>query len=229
MARIVKQHQQRKNEILDTAQQLFYQQGYENVSVANIIDAIGIAKGTFYHYFKSKIELLDQIVDRQAQNIDDVIQRVLDEPEENAIVELNNIYAAIGEYKVENKEVMLLMARALYSDDNIILRTKLTKTRIKTVAPKIARVISRGVAEGLFDAKNPDYIAEMILIMSTYLSDEFARMLLEQGLTGQNKKAYLEQCNTFEHAVERILGAPEGSITFCNRKLIDAFFEDYTY
>ena len=67
MSRIAKEHQQRKNEILDTAQRLFYSQGYENTSVANVIDAIGIAKGTFYHYFKSKAELPGQIVDRQAR------------------------------------------------------------------------------------------------------------------------------------------------------------------
>jgi AcrR family transcriptional regulator len=226
MPRIVKEHQQRKNEILDTAQRLFYSQGYENTSVANVIEAIGIAKGTFYHYFKSKAELLDQIIERLAQMIDQIIDRVLEEPEENAIVELNNIYAAIGEYKAENKDVMLLMTQALYSDENIVLRSKLTKIRIKTVAPKIARVISRGISEGLFHTENPDYIAEMILTMGTYLSDEFAQILLQEGLNSKNKKNYLEKCRSFENAVERILRAPKGAITFCNRNLIDAFFEN---
>jgi AcrR family transcriptional regulator len=226
MSRIVKKHQQRRNEILDTAQRLFYSQGYENTSVANVIEAIGIAKGTFYHYFKSKAELLDQIIDRLAQMIDQIIDRVLEEPEENAIVEFNNIYVAIGEFKAENKEVMLLMTRALYSDENIVMRSKLTKIRIKTVAPKIARVISRGISEGLFHAENPEYIAEMILTMGTYLSDEFARMALQEGLHDKNKKNYLEKCRTFEKAVERILGAPKGAFTFCNRNIIEVFFEN---
>ena len=225
MTRIVKKHLERKNEILDTAEKLFYQQGYEKVSIANIIDTIGIAKGTFYHYFKSKEELLDQIIERQVLRIDQIIERVLEEPEENALVELNNLYASIGEYKAGNKEVFLLMTKALYSEGNIILLNKLTKSRIKTVAPKIARVISRGIDENIFHTGNPDYIAEMILYMSIYLSDEFARLALENKLNRENKKSLLEKCRTFEESVERILGAPNGSIIFCNKELIDVFFE----
>jgi len=226
MIRIVKEHQIRKNEILDTAQNLFYSRGYDNTSVADVINSVGIAKGTFYHYFKSKADLLDQIVNRQAQMIDQVIDRVLKEPEENALIELNNILAAIGEYKAENKEVMLMMARTIYSDENIILLRKLTKMRIKIVSPKLARVITRGISEGLFHTENPEHIAEMILTMSTHLSDEFARMAMEEKLNSENKKEYLKICRAFEEACERILGAPQGTITFCNKNIVDVFFDN---
>ena len=133
MVRVVKTHQERKNEILNTAQILFYKNGYEKTSVADVIDAVNIAKGTFYHYFKSKRDLLDQIIDRIAQNIDAIIDKVLEEPEENAIVELNNIYHEIGEYKIKEKKILIMMTRALYNENNIILRTKLAKKRIDIV------------------------------------------------------------------------------------------------
>ena len=55
MARTVKEPDVRRNEILDVAQQFFYTKGYEQTSVHDIIDQIGIAKGTFYHYFGSKV------------------------------------------------------------------------------------------------------------------------------------------------------------------------------
>jgi len=224
MVRIVKKHQLRKNEILDTAQNLFYSRGYDNTSVADVINTIGIAKGTFYHYFKSKTDLLDQIIHRQAQKIDQVIDRILQEPEKNALVELNNIFAAIGEYKAENKEVMLMMARTIYSDENIILLRKLTQMRIKTVAPKLAPVITRGVSEGLFHTEDPQHIAELILTMSLYISDEFARMALEEKLNSETKKEFLQICSTYEDAVERILGAPKGTFTFCDKNVVDTFF-----
>ena len=51
MARVTKEYRERKNEILDAAQELFLTQGYEKISVDNIIKKIGIAKGTFYYYF----------------------------------------------------------------------------------------------------------------------------------------------------------------------------------
>ena len=51
MARVSKEHEERKNEILDTARRLFYINSYNNTSVNAIIEAVGISKGTFYHYF----------------------------------------------------------------------------------------------------------------------------------------------------------------------------------
>jgi AcrR family transcriptional regulator len=224
MVRLVKEHEVRKNELLDVAQALFYQNGYESTSVANIIDSVGIAKGTFYHYFKSKIDLLDQIVERQIQKIDLEIEKVLDEIEENAIVELNNIFQNIGQYKLEHKQVMLLMVRVLYSEKNIILKTKMYKRRVEMVAPKIARVIKRGKDEGVFKTGNPDYIARMLLEMGNFLGEAFAEMLLNDELNEQNRKKYLEICKTYEQTIETILGAPNNSITIFDEDVINGFF-----
>jgi AcrR family transcriptional regulator len=47
----------KRDEIVEVAGQLFYEQGYGATGVAQIIKACGIAKGTFYGHFKSKEEL----------------------------------------------------------------------------------------------------------------------------------------------------------------------------
>ena len=60
--RIVKTAEERKNEILDVAEELFAQKGYDNASTNDIIAKIGIARGTLYHHFGSKEEILDYIV-----------------------------------------------------------------------------------------------------------------------------------------------------------------------
>ena len=74
--RTVKTAEERKNEILDVAEELFAEKGYDNASTNDIIARIGIARGTLYHHFGSKEEILDAIVDRmtregisQARNI----------------------------------------------------------------------------------------------------------------------------------------------------------------
>ena len=60
MVRIAKQPDVRKAEIVNTSQRLFYQRGYENTSVNEIVLNAGIAKGTFYHYFRSKSDVIDE-------------------------------------------------------------------------------------------------------------------------------------------------------------------------
>ena len=55
MSRIVKEEEYtlRRNDILDTARRLVYTKGYEQMTIQDILDALQISKGAFYHYFDS--------------------------------------------------------------------------------------------------------------------------------------------------------------------------------
>jgi len=68
----------RRDHIVEAADQLFYQQGYEHTSFKHIADAVQISRGNFYYHFKSKDEILDAvIIERLADT-----QRMLDEWED---------------------------------------------------------------------------------------------------------------------------------------------------
>ena len=51
--RIVKEADERKNEILDAAARLFMEKGFDRTSANDILAAVGISKGTLYYHFKS--------------------------------------------------------------------------------------------------------------------------------------------------------------------------------
>ena len=65
--RIVKEAAERKNEILDAAEELFAARGYEETSTGDILDRVGIARGTLYYHFRSKEEILDALIGRLNQ------------------------------------------------------------------------------------------------------------------------------------------------------------------
>lgn len=58
--------EKRKQEILDTARVLFSQKGYVNTSIQDILDLLGCSKGSFYHHFKTKFEVLADIARERA-------------------------------------------------------------------------------------------------------------------------------------------------------------------
>ncbi|TCO70724.1 TetR/AcrR family transcriptional regulator [Marinisporobacter balticus] len=62
--RITKEYEERRNEILDVAETLFVTKGYLKTTINDILQEVGIAKGTFYYYFKSKEEVMDAIIIR---------------------------------------------------------------------------------------------------------------------------------------------------------------------
>ena len=47
-----------KGKIIDAAMKLFLEKGYENTTMQDIVEASGMSKGTIYHYFKSKQEIV---------------------------------------------------------------------------------------------------------------------------------------------------------------------------
>ncbi|WP_432473410.1 TetR/AcrR family transcriptional regulator [Amphritea sp. HPY] len=57
-----------RDHIVEAADQLFYRQGFEHTSFANIADAVKISRGNFYYHFKSKDEILDAVIHLRLAN-----------------------------------------------------------------------------------------------------------------------------------------------------------------
>lgn len=51
-----------RNEIIDVANRLFYERGYESTSFADIANELGISRGNFYYHFKTKDEILEAVI-----------------------------------------------------------------------------------------------------------------------------------------------------------------------
>jgi AcrR family transcriptional regulator len=67
MVRVVKKAEERRLEILDAAQGLFLSRGYDATTVNDLLNAVGISKGAFYHHFAAKEDVLQALVWRLAE------------------------------------------------------------------------------------------------------------------------------------------------------------------
>jgi TetR/AcrR family transcriptional regulator, cholesterol catabolism regulator len=66
----------REKEILEAAVDLFHQRGYANTSVEDVAGAVGILKGSLYHYIDSKEDLLYRIVEQVHESVQQIVDDV---------------------------------------------------------------------------------------------------------------------------------------------------------
>lgn len=64
-----------RNRIIETADNLFYQQGFNHTSFSDIADASGIARGNFYYYFKTKDEILTAVIEQRQAAIHELLRQ----------------------------------------------------------------------------------------------------------------------------------------------------------
>jgi AcrR family transcriptional regulator len=221
--RIVKEYDERYSQFLDTAQQLFFTKGYAQTSVQAIIRAVGVAKGTFYHYFDSKTDILEAIIERIAEQITMMLQRIVEDSTLSPQAKLEQFFTQSNQWKVMRKEQLLETGRAIYMDENVLLRERLLRVQTVSFVPMIAQIIEEGVSNRVFDVTHPAEVAELIIVMVRVLGESIVRLLLEQddNITLEQIHRQIQTCN---RSVERVLGMTSGNLTLIDQDAIDAWF-----
>ena len=197
--RIVKTAEERKNEILDVAEQLFAEKGFDNASTNDIIKRIGIARGTLYHHFGSKEEILDALVERMTRDAIARSKAVVSDRSHPLLDRLTGAIIALDINDGAGPEVF----EQIHKPQNALLHQKMQERLIIGVVPLISELIREGNETGAFDSKYPDEAAEMILIYSNIAFD---------ALAGLTEEELVHKGQAFICHVERILGAEEGSL-----------------
>ncbi len=225
MVRVVKEADVRRNEILDVAQQLFYVRGYERTSIQDIIDNIGIAKGTFYYYFSSKLDLLDAVIERMLEHTLEAVKPIVDDDQLNPLEKLERFFAYVASWKLEQKDFFLGLLKVWYDDDNAIFRHKLKVATNNGVVPLLTGIIRQGLEEGIFATDYPDDLAEIILLIGGSLSETLGELLLNTDKNGYAPEFIERKVTVYEHAIERVLGAPQNSLKIFDADTVKLWFD----
>ncbi|SFC49941.1 TetR/AcrR family transcriptional regulator [Butyrivibrio sp. YAB3001] len=197
--RTVKTAEERKNEILDVAEELFAEKGYDNASTNDIIARIGIARGTLYHHFGSKEEILDAIVDRMTR---EGISQARSIVNDKSLPSLKRLTGVLGSLQVKGSAGNEVMEQ-MHKPQNALLHQKMQERLINGVVPLIAQLIKEGNESGIFDTKYPNEAAEMIMLYGNIAFDD------NENLTPRQKK---RKGNAFIYNIEKMLGAKAGSL-----------------
>jgi AcrR family transcriptional regulator len=102
----------RRQQILQSARDVFAKHGYHAAKVEDIVNAAGVARGTFYLYFEDKRAIFEEIVDRLLVRFGMAIQRV--DPKRDVVEQVKANMRRIIHLLIEEK----LTTKMLLSDAN---------------------------------------------------------------------------------------------------------------
>ena len=200
MKRIVKKPSVRRAEIVKTARTLFLTQDYDKTTMQDFMNHLGIAKGTIYHYFKSKEELLEAVVEDIVNQHLEEMALLIEETTGNA---LQKIQALIESGRQVDAPSLL---EKLHERGNEAMHTRILVATLMKQAPLYAKLIQQGCAEGLFHTHFPLECAEFILSAIQFLTD--------LGICPWSEDDLIRRHKAFPKLIEQLLQAPQNSFQF---------------
>lgn len=197
--------ERRKKELIKIAYNLFITKGYENTSVDEIIAKAGIAKGTYYYYFESKEQMLEEVINMM---IDEGVERAKKVVNSNLELEEKLVYTILA-LRVTPEEQSV--QDTIHTKENIILHKKINDKIIDVAVPLLSSIVKDAQKEGLFTRNgNIEERVRMTLILSNEMFD--------------HNEINEAKISVFIDTLESIYGAKAGSLSFI-RKLIKGELE----
>jgi len=226
MRRIVKSPDERRTEFIACARKFFFEKGYESTSVRDIVDEVGVAKGTFYYYFDSKQAILEALVAELSAQKHMLFEAIVADETLNAMQKWTRAVQVIGGWKLERKAELIAILRVTLKDENVLLRHKLWTQAAQMAAPELAKIIAQGVEESVFETAFVEESAEIVYAILKAFSDTLVGILLNPDNYDNPAALARRKFAAVQTAVERVLNATPGSLPLLDEHALAAWFED---
>ncbi|MBI3943776.1 MAG: TetR/AcrR family transcriptional regulator [Chloroflexi bacterium] len=217
MARTVnkEEYAAKRNEILDTALRLVYTKGYERMTIQDILGDLSMSSGAFYHYFDSKPAVLEAVIERMQQEVEQSLLPIVQDPHLSALEKFQRFFITLDHLRIAHKTTVVEMLHVWYTDDNAIIRQKVAEMIVARRAPLLTAIVRQGIQEGVFITAYPDQAGEIILSLLQGMENTHAKLLLSLEQERDELRCIegiVAVHAAYMHAVERVLGASSGAL-----------------
>lgn len=204
MKRTIKKPDERRKEIIQAARELFQAKEYDKTTMQELMKKLNIAKGTIYHYFSSKDELLEAVVE---DLVDEELERkkqLLKSPRCRNLnaLEKFRVLVTTDTMAEENEKIL----DSLHQPGNTVMHARQLGRYLIKLAPVFAAVFEEGCEQGVFKTDHPLECAEFMLAGFQFLTDA--------GFYPWSQAQVSRRMAAFPSLIEAQLGAPKGSFSF---------------
>lgn len=145
----------RKADIIQAALSILLEKGYHRTRIDDIIERVGIAKGTFYYHFQSKVDVLEAVVQHLISHyigaIEDISQSNLPASEK---------LLAVWECFNDLEDISRIFEELLDDEQNSTFLARLVRQGIKASLPVHEKIIRQGIQEGSVPTPYPEMAAK---------------------------------------------------------------------
>jgi AcrR family transcriptional regulator len=204
-------HAIRRDAFVDAAQRLIHAKGYEQMSLQNVLDELAASRGAFYHYFDSKVALLDAVVERMVDDTMATLAPVVTDPDRSALQKLEGLFSGIVRWKTDRKKLVLALTRVWLSDENAIVRERSRQRTASRLTPLLTTIVRQGKVEGVFSPSSAEHAAVVLVSLVLGLNEAATRLFLARQADAVSFEDVERALAAYAEAFERILGLPPGS------------------
>lgn len=198
--RVIKEAEERKNEILDVAERLFGTKGFDSTSTGDILAETGIARGTLYYHFKSKEEILDAMISRMTNRL---IEEAKVIAEQKKVPVLQRFTRMMLSLNVSNDNFSQELLAQAHKPQNALMHQKMEKCLLSGINPILTDLIREGIAQGICQTDYPEEAAEMTFLYANTVFDN----LMEYSEEEKQRKT-----EAFIYHLERLLHMEQDSM-----------------
>lgn len=198
--RVVKKAEERRKEILDAVDELFGRKGFDGTTTKDILEKVGIARGTLYYYFKSKEDIMDALIERYNSGLLGKAQEIATDKRIPIIQRIVQVVMSLNVGDGSSKEIM----EHIHKPQNALMHQKIQRVIISGVTPIMTKLIREGIEQGLFQTPYPYECMEMVM---TYMNTIFDNDMVEM-----TEEVRASRIQAFIFNAERLLGAESGSL-----------------
>lgn len=196
--------------ILDVAQHLFLEKGYDNTTIQDIVDHLdGLSKGAVYHHFKSKEEIMDAVSDRMFSS-NNPFEKVRNRTDLNGLQKLREVIRL--NQSDEDQTSMTIQSIPLKRNPRLLVEIIESNRRILT--PYYKELLEEGNKDGSTHTEYTKEIAELIPLLTS--------LWLLPSVFPSDKEGMKNKFRFLGDMLEK-MGVPLMDASVC--ALIDEFFE----
>jgi len=201
MKRITKGPEERRRELIDSAERLFMEKGYEHTAISDIVKELNLAQGTLYYYFSSKEDILEAVVEKSIADLEQSVNRLIQNGNADEVALLNEAINEILRFVSQRNDFIDF----LHQDINAVMHAKLEKATVERIVPILSELVAKGNAKGRFNIENP---TETVEFLSTALVNIFHQPDIN---TDQQRREKL--CRSLETILSKVLVAKDYGFT----------------